>query len=468
MADWPKEALEAIADLRRRVAALEAENERLRSENRDLRRRLAEVDRGQKRQAAPFSKGEPKANPEKPGRKPGVDYGTASRRARPERVDEVRDVPLPMRCPDCGGAVEDWTVGDQFQTDIPPVQPRVVNFRVHVGICQGCGRRVQGRDPEQTSDALGAASNQIGPRALAVAAQLNKVYGLSYGKVAGVLEQLLGLRVARSTIVRGLERLAFRAEPVYHQLCTDIRRSPVVYPDETGWKVAAILGWLWVFVSENTVVYAIRASRGSDVVEEILGAGYAGTLGHDGWAPYDRVTSAMHQTCLGHLLRRCHRLLEAATRGAVRFPRAVKDLLQDALDVRDRRDSGLLTPHGLGVAIGKLEARLDDLLGWSPTYEPNRKLAAHLRAHRDQLFTFLRVPGVEATNWPAEQAIRPAVVNRKVFGGNRTWIGAATQGILTSIFRTCSVRGCEPLDYLARLFRIPSGQALPALAPGGS
>ena len=31
--------------------------------------------------------------------------------------------------------------------------------------------------------------------------------------------------------------------------------------------------------------------------------------------------------------------------------------------------------------------------------------------------TFLYEENLEASNWPAEQAIRPAVVNRKVFGG---------------------------------------------------
>ena len=59
------------------------------------------------------------------------------------------------------------------------------------------------------------------------------------------------------------------------------------------------------------------------------------------------------------------------------------------------------------------------------------------------------------------------LVNRKVSGGNRTWIGAAAQGILTSIFRTCSVRQCEPIGYFTRILRIPSGDALPDLAPGG-
>lgn len=467
MAEWPKEALDVLADLRRRLEALNAENERLRGEVRDLRRRLAEVERGHKRQAAPFSKGEPKAKPAKPGRKPGPLYGEHARRARPTRIDETLDAALPECCPDCGGSVRELSIHEQFQSDLPEVKPTVVRFRVHVGTCHRCGRRVQGRHPRQTSDALGAAANQIGPRTLAVAAELNKVHGLTYGKMAVVFEKLFGLQVAPSTLVRGLERLALRAEPAYRELCQEIRTAPVVYPDETGWKLAGWLAWLWVFTTPNATVYAIRKSRGFDVIEEILGADYAGVAGHDGWAPYDRLTAAQHQTCLGHILRRCSDLLESAQRGAARFPLAVKRLLRDALDLRDRRDVGLLSPHGLSVAIGKLEAKADRMLAGSIRYEPNRKLAKHLRRHRDQLFTFLKVPGVEATNWPAEQAIRPAVVNRKVCGGNRTSAGAATQEVLTSILRTCTQRKCDALRWFPTVLRIPTAQPLPPIVPAG-
>jgi transposase len=53
----------------------------------------------------------------------------------------------------------------------------VRRFDVHVGQCCGCHRRVQGRHPLQTSDALGAAAVQVGPQAIALAVLLNKQFG---------------------------------------------------------------------------------------------------------------------------------------------------------------------------------------------------------------------------------------------------------------------------------------------------
>lgn len=96
-----------------------------------------------------------------------------------------------------------------------------------------------------------------------------------------------------------------------------------------------------------------------------------------------------------------------------------------------------ISERGVAVARGRLEARLDRSLQRSYCSPLNRRLACHLVRERDALFTFLNCPGLEATNWRAEQAIRPMVVTRKVWSGNRTIQGARTQGILVSILETC-------------------------------
>ncbi len=67
----------------------------------------------------------------------------------------------------------------------------------------------------------------------------------------------------------------------------------------------------------------------------------------------------------------------------------------------------------------------------------NERLAQHLWKHRDELSTFLRQPGLDATNWRAELAIRFGVILRKVWGGSWTWVGARAQAVLMSVWRTC-------------------------------
>jgi len=183
---------------------------------------------------------------------------------------------------------------------------------------------------------------------------------------------------------------------------------------------------------------------------------------HDGWSPYDRFHQATHQQCLRHLLRRADEMEAAATRGAVRFPRRVAELLRAGLDLRDRHAVGEISRHGLAVARGRLENRLSDLIFPPKANAANERLAHHLWEHRGDLFTFLREPGLDATNWRAELAIRFGVILRKVWGGSRTWTGARAQAILMSVWRTCWQPGRSALDYLSQLLRgMPSVLPLP-------
>lgn len=465
---------------------LAQENSELRRENTELRQEISElrhkvkhqeqrvsqlekvveeVRRRGKRQAAPFSKGPPKQQPRRPGRKAGADYGAQVLRPVPERIDESIVVDCPLWCPDCDGRVRLTGKKSQYQIDLPEIQPQTTEFIVHYGHCESCGKPVQGRHARQISDALDVGRVQLGPGVISFAAFLNKVGGLSYGKIEAVLREVAHLEVARSTLCRALGRLAKVAEPTYQELIGTVRAAPVVYPDETGWRVGGHSAWLWAFATPYETVYAIERGRGYAEAALILGEQYAGVIGADGWSAYGCFKQADHQTCLAHLLRRCGEMLETATRGAVRFPRAVKEVLQSALALRDRRDAGEVSLHGLRVAQGQLEAQLDRLLAADFTAEANQRLARHLINHRDALFLFLQRPDVEATNWRAEQAIRPAVVNRKSSGGNRTQAGAHAQAVLMTLLHTGHQRDIAPLQMCTRLLRtpdIPHYELLPA------
>jgi transposase len=306
------------------------------------------------------------------------------------------------------------------------------------------------------SDAVSVGRVHLGPQVIGLVAYLQKVGGLSYGKIARLLSAWAGLRVARSSLCRALSRLARRAQPTYDGLVEAIRGSPVVYPDETGWRIGGRSAWLWAVTNRRETVYAIHQGRGFAEAASILGEQYSGILVADGWAPYRCFEQATLQTCLAHLLRRCHELLEKATAGAVRFPRQVQAALQHALALRDRRDAGQISLHGLRVARGLLKARLQPRLAGRFTNDDNRRLAGHLSRYWNALFLFLDHPEIEATNWPSEHAIRPAVVNRKSCGGNRTAQGAQTQAVLMSCLRTAHQKNLDPFALLTNILQSPT------------
>jgi len=346
---------------------------------------------------------------------------------------------------------------------LPVQRPTVRAFHVHIGQCTRCRRRVQGRHPLQTSDALGAAAVQLGPQATAFAVLLNKRLGLPYGKIAALLRDRFGLTVTRGGLVHAIHRAARQAQPTYAHLCATVRGSPVVTVDETSWRVDAVLQWLWVWVTRDTTVYAILPGRGIAQAASVIGLDYAGVVQRDGWHSYRYFRTAAHQTCLAHLLRRCRALL--LDEPGQPFVTAVKDVLQAALATRDGYHAGTISAHGLAVARGHYVERLGRLLARPRSRQRRiRLLHHHLLTEFEAIFSFLFDPTLDATNWRAEHALRPAVVTRKTCGGgNRTDRGAASQQVLTSVLRTAAQRELDPTAVLVALLTAPTPIVPPAL-----
>ncbi len=296
-------------------------------------------------------------------------------------------------------------------------------------------KRVQGRHPLQTSDALGAAQVQIGPQALALSAHLNKELGVSHERAARVLKVGYGMEVNRSALCRAMIRLGVKATPTYEELRIAVRRSQVNWMDETGWRVAGDLQWLWVCLSAEVTVYDILPGRGFEQAASILGTDWKGWLHHDGWRPYYQFAKAFHQSCLNHLLTRCKDLIEKVSPSAAQFPSGVLELLRKGMDLRT---------------------------------EANRRLAKHLCHEQPWLFTFLHCPGIDATNNAGEREMRPAVIARKTWGGNRSEAGAEAQRTLMSVLRTCYRQGKDAFERIVDLLRSATPVVLDIVPLGGS
>jgi transposase len=262
-------------------------------------------------------------------------------------------------------------------------------------------------------------------------------------------------------------RAAERCEGNYQAIVNRVQRSPWIVPDETGWRIGGWGVWLHVAASQDAVAYLVARERGFEASARLIGEDYAGKLIHDGWASYDRFWRAIHQTCLAHLLRRCHELLETATRGAVVVPRKVQAILQESLETRDQRDAQKITAKAALIAADDLQARLTKLVMPVKTHAANERFCRHLLRHTSHLFTFLRHRGIDATNWRAEQAIRPAVVNRKVWGGNRTEAGAAAQSILMTVLFTALKLKRDGLQFVSRVLCSPRGHRPMLLTSSG-
>jgi transposase len=438
------------------------ENQQLREQNallqetvRALQRRLEEAERTAKRQAAPFSKGEPKKNPKKPGRKKGKQHGDHAHREPPppSRVDETLDAPLPEQCPDCGGHVVEDHLDQQFQTEIPR-QPIVREFKIYCGHCQNCGKHLRGRHSLQTSDATGAAQSQLGGDAQAAIVYLNKRAGMSHGKIADTFDRLFGITLTRGACAQVVLRAGKILQPVYEQIKEHIKSSKHLTPDETGWRIGGHLAWLHGWVGDDgATLYNIDPQRSADVLEKVIGIDWSGSMTHDGFSSYERFEDSPHQQCVDHALRRARALLEKHSGAAKIFPQQVIDLLTASLRLRDRFDEEDADQDRRGRAHENYVQRLRDLTERPRLNEENERFAKHLYNHGASWFLFLVDPTIPATNHRAEQALKTPIVNRKVWGGNRTNAGGEAQAITSSVLQTCQNKAVDVFTFLGNAFR---------------
>jgi transposase len=243
-------------------------------------------------------------------------------------------------------------------------------------------------------------------------------------------------------------------QPAYREIQDHLKSADVITPDETGWRIGGHTVWLHAWVGDDGLTcYHIDPQRGSDALQRVLGSDWSGAFVHDGWASYDQFEEACHQQCQAHVLRRAHELKEAATGRAKVFPRQVIELFQESLALRDqfakRRPNDSLRQK----THEDFTQRLLDLTEQPRANAANNRLAAHLYGHGEQWFMFLLDPTIPATNYRGEQAIRPAVVNRKVWGGNRTRAGAQAQAVTMSVLQTCKQQAVDAFAYISQTLR---------------
>lgn len=229
--------------------------------------------------------------------------------------------------------------------------------------------------------------------------------------------------------------------------------------DETGWRIGGHGVWLWAATTPDATAYWAAEGRGFEEATLLLDADYDGMVVRNGWAVYRCYTEATHQSCLAHFLRRCHGMTEDNPSWARQTPKVVADILRVALDARH------LSKRRRRRLVADLTERVELLAEAAHPYDANRRLVAHLHKRAPRPVLLPHRPRGGRHQLRAEQAIYPAVVNRKVWGGNRTRRGADTQGRIMSVLRTAAQQGVDAVDWLARYARAPDLAVVPLFLP---
>jgi len=243
----------------------------------------------------------------------------------------------------------------------------------------------------------------LGPIARSLAVLLRYSLGLSFAKTAALLGQL-GVPVTAGALPQIAASTSSALVPVRDEIVARLNNSPAVVPDETGWRVGGRRGWwLWAATSREATCYWIASGRGYEEACRVVSPEFSGVLVRDGWGPCRQYANATAQSCLAHLTRRCKEMYADLPGWARSTPRRVYQILTGALAARE------LDEDERAEVVADLSERVELMIAEPEPHPDNRRLLKHLANERQALFSFLTHDGVDATNWRAEQAIRPLV-----------------------------------------------------------
>jgi hypothetical protein len=417
-------------------------------QNEDLRKQIEDLRRKDKRSAAPFSKGERKKNPKRPGRKPG--QGPFTRRPEPPtNANSAPPVDVPIQetsCPFCGGTLDPEGYEEASVTDMPATpEPEVRLFKVHVCRCRKCGRKTRAKHPDVAVDQYGATAHRLGPRIKAMAHSLHYGDGIPVRRLPTILRGMSGITMTQSAITQhALKQIEGPVGAAYRELRERVPHAPVTYADDTGWRVGGDGAYLMAFDTDQETVYQIRRQHGNEQVREVIPSGYRGTLVTDRFTSYEaeELTGVEQHKCLSHLIRNVVEVVESKTGRAKVFGSQLKTILQSANDLWRQQRVGEVSDYA--DRGERIEEELTYLLRPRRLRDPdNQRLLDGIgRQHdRQRVLNFLTNPEVEPTNNRAERALRPAVIARKVSHCSQNERGAEAFAAFTSVARTTVKKG---------------------------
>lgn len=400
--------------------------------------------------------------PQKPsGRRRGGQPGR-TRRTRPlvppEQVDETVDC-KPDHCRKCGETLdgEDPDPKRHQVTDIPPIEPHVIEYRMHRVDCAGCGTSNRGRLPD------GVPTGWFGPRLCALVALL---VSMRLGKrpIRQLLADLFSLDISLGMISKIERQTARILRHPFKELLGFVRTQPVNI-DETSWRVGKKKAWLWVVVSESVAVFKIARRRTKQVAIRLLGKFYEQVATSDRHGAYNWIT--LRQLCWAHLLRDFQAMIDRNDAGA----KIGKKLLEHGVvmlgwwrDVREGKCTrGTFRKH---LRHLKIVFRQDLEAGLVCGAAKTQRVCAKLLKDWDHLWTFAAADGVEPTNNTGERTIKIAVLYRKSSGGTDSRRGNRFIERLFSIVATCRRQDRNVFDYLTACWNaFLSRETIPSLLP---
>ncbi|MEK6825851.1 MAG: IS66 family transposase [Nanoarchaeota archaeon] len=335
-------------------------------------------------------------------------------------------------CPNCHGHhLKDDKIIKQIIEEVQePIAPEVIEGEIHKKKCLDCG--IIFIPPQNIFPLKGS----FGINLMILVIFIKFILRGVLRKTSSFLEVSHAFDITPASINEIIGRVAESADKEYESLKLRIRDSTKIYIDETSFSVLGKNQWVWVFRTETDILLVIRPSRGSNVLEEILGKDYAGTIICDCWRAYNFLALANIQRCWSHLLRKSKELISVA---GIHLHEKLKELFEEIKKFN-------LSAHTVEERLAKYDEmtqQLKELISYYSKYPELMPVVKYIDFNLENWFTCIKVEGIEPTNNFAERALRESVLVRKIIGAFRSETGKESYQTLASVIASWQLKGLD-------------------------
>ena len=370
-------------------------------------------------------------------------------------------------CPDCGGELQDAAGPPRVIQQVELVE-RPFRVTEHWSTDSWCPRcRVRFETPLPGEVVRGGL---FGPRMSAFVAYLKGGCHASYTTIQALLADVLGVPVSTGFLTKVIGRARAALTDPCEELRDALADEPWLNVDETGHKDRGRKHWTWYFRAKAFSVFKIDQSRGSQVLEEVLGEAFGGVLGSDYFSAYRKYMgddAVLVQFCLAHLVRDVRYLTMLSDKVTRNYGQRLLDALKAMFQVLHRRE--VMKAERFTKAMEQAKARVIAKALSAPPRSEAQNIAERFRKHGKSYFTFMTTPGVKPTNNSAEQGIRHVVIDRRITQGTRGENGQRWCERIWTTMATCAQQRRSAFNFLHAAIRAWSTRtAPPSLLPTAS
>ncbi len=362
-----------------------------------------------------------KPREEKVKRKRGGQKGHEGHRREllpPEEIRHTTDV-HPHACRCCGSErlIDEGSQPLRHQvTDLPPVTPFTDEWRQHLGLCLDCGSTTRAELPADVP------RSNFGPVITALVGLLTGVYKVGKRGVQQLLSDVFNVVMSLGAVSNCEAQVSEALAQPFDEARKYSQKQAVAHADETSWRERSKKVWLWVMATTFVSVFYILPGRTKKCAQYVLGA-FQGILVSDRYRSYLFYSMGKRQLCWAHLIRE---FVGFSERGGITGeigPDLLK-LTKKMFDWWEQVGDGKMSRTTFRRRMISVRRDVETLLEWGEEESSQAGKFRDILKHREALWTFVRVEGVEPTNNHAEQEVRPGVLMRKVSLGTQSERGS--------------------------------------------